>query len=112
MEKTELLSKILPEKYYESRSHGHGRAPINIALSKYWGKKDEKLNLPYASSISVSLPYYTNTTITSEHKNGSDKIILNGELLNQDSDFFNRTKEFLDLFRINDSQTFTVQTEM
>ena len=27
-------------------------APANIALVKYWGKRDENLNLPAASSLS------------------------------------------------------------
>ncbi len=30
-------------------------APSNIALTKYWGKRDAKINLPLASSISVAL---------------------------------------------------------
>lgn len=30
-------------------------APSNIALTKYWGKRDHTLNLPLASSISVTL---------------------------------------------------------
>ena len=30
-------------------------APSNIALTKYWGKRDSTLNLPLASSISVAL---------------------------------------------------------
>ena len=32
-----------------------GYAPANIALVKYWGKRDEELNLPVTDSLSVSL---------------------------------------------------------
>ena len=35
------------------------RAPINIALIKYWGKKDIKEVLPYQPSLSLSLDIFT-----------------------------------------------------
>lgn len=37
-------------------------APANIALIKYWGRKDAKLRLPYAPSISMNLSACTTTT--------------------------------------------------
>src|SRR5712692_5419074 len=30
-------------------------ANANVALAKYWGKRDETLNLPYTSTISITL---------------------------------------------------------
>ena len=46
------------------KESGRGIAPVNIALSKYWGKRDEVLNLPMNGSISISLPGLgTETTI-------------------------------------------------
>ena len=31
-------------------------APTNIALCKYWGKRNTELNLPVTSSLSIALP--------------------------------------------------------
>jgi diphosphomevalonate decarboxylase len=53
-------------------------APINIALCKYWGKKDDKKVLPFTSSISITLKdLYTKTTIT-KSDNGLFEFYLNG----------------------------------
>ncbi len=43
------------------------RAPTNIALIKYWGKRDISLNLPLNSSISLTIDinhFYSETTVT------------------------------------------------
>lgn len=41
------------------------RAYTNIALIKYWGKKDTQLTLPYNNSISLTLDqFYTETEVT------------------------------------------------
>ena len=39
------------------------RAPINIALIKYWGKKDIKEVLPYQPSLSLSLDIFETETV-------------------------------------------------
>ena len=41
------------------------RAHTNIALVKYWGKKDDELIIPMNSSLSLTLDhFYTDTTVT------------------------------------------------
>ena len=54
-------------------------ANSNIALVKYWGKRDEELVLPYNSSISVSLDAMsTTTTVEFDERYDDDIFILNG----------------------------------
>jgi diphosphomevalonate decarboxylase len=55
-------------------------APANIALIKYWGKKDEKLRLPLNSSISMNLSEcLTTTTVEFSEKFKADEVFLSGE---------------------------------
>src|SRR5687768_4762526 len=54
------------------------RAHPNIALVKYWGKRDEGLILPHQSSLSVTLAPLSVTT-TVEFRAGADEVELNGK---------------------------------
>ena len=57
-------------------------APINIAVIKYWGKKNEQLILPTNSSISVTISQEHLKTRTSVECSASfteDELILNGQ---------------------------------
>lgn len=78
---------------------GNGKAFVNIALCKYWGKRDEILHLPYNSSISITLPYKTQTKIRFNLQETKDLIFLNDKQLKPDNEFAKRTTKFLDLFR-------------
>ena len=54
------------------------RANTNIALIKYWGKRDEKLFLPMNSSLSITLDrFYSTTTVEFTEDLKEDKLILN-----------------------------------
>lgn len=54
----------------------------NIALIKYWGKKDEELILPVTSSLSVSLEAFeTRTTVEVQVNAQSDTASINGKEL-------------------------------
>ena len=55
-------------------------APSNIAFTKYWGKKDDKLKLPANGSISMNLSdLYTTTTVEFNAKLRNDEVRINGE---------------------------------
>ncbi|PHH91778.1 hypothetical protein CDD83_10346 [Cordyceps sp. RAO-2017] len=58
-------------------------APVNIAVVKYWGKRDAKLNLPTNSSLSVTLSQADLRTLTTASCSASfapgDSLTLNGE---------------------------------
>ncbi|KAF8862303.1 diphosphomevalonate decarboxylase [Acephala macrosclerotiorum] len=54
-------------------------APVNIAVVKYWGKRDPKLNLPTNSSVSVTLSQAdlrTHTTAACSASFGSEDTLL------------------------------------
>ncbi|CAN6566901.1 unnamed protein product [Malus baccata var. baccata] len=58
------------------------QTPTNIAVIKYWGKRDEKLILPVNDSISVTLdPAHlcTTTTVSVSPTFDQDRMWLNGE---------------------------------
>ncbi|MED4537675.1 diphosphomevalonate decarboxylase, partial [Heyndrickxia coagulans] len=56
------------------------RAHTNIALIKYWGKRDEKLFLPMNSSLSITLDrFYTTTKVAYDPALKADVFFLNGK---------------------------------
>lgn len=94
--------------FQPARAEAEAYAPANIALCKYWGKRDPILNLPVNGSVSVSLgPRGTFTRIRmAEH----DSLRLNGEPLAPDRPEVRRLSEYLDLFRGVEVPGFSVET--
>lgn len=73
------------------------RAHSNIALIKYWGKRQTRLNLPAVGSISVTLAdLYTETEVTFSSKLDADKVHLDGH---DNAKSIARISGFLDLVR-------------
>ncbi|MDN6625819.1 MAG: diphosphomevalonate decarboxylase [Pisciglobus halotolerans] len=74
------------------------RAYTNIALIKYWGKKDESLFLPMNSSLSLTLDsFYTETAVQFDESLDKDAFFLNDRLQNEKST--DKVSHVLDLFR-------------
>jgi diphosphomevalonate decarboxylase len=84
---------------FNAGDKGLAFAPTNIALCKYWGKRDTELNLPMTSSLSIALPDKGAMTTCSVQDKPYDTVVLNDKELLPDSGFVKRTTEFLDLFR-------------
>ena len=61
-------------------------SPTNLALIKYWGKRDSVLNLPINSSLSVTLDQNDLQTVTTARfGNARDRLWVNGEEVSLDS---------------------------
>lgn len=92
----EFVRQLVPHLNAQGGQCGQAWAPVNIALAKYWGKRDALLNLPQNSSLSISLPQLgTDTRVTLIE--GADRITLNGQPAPRA--FTQRLNRFLDLFR-------------
>jgi diphosphomevalonate decarboxylase len=73
------------------------KSPVNIALIKYWGKKDEEKVLPFTTSLSLTLTdLYTETTI----EEGPFSFVLNGTEATEEE--LIRVKDVLVHFKNND----------
>ena len=71
------------------------RAHTNIALVKYWGKKDEQLIIPQNGSLSLTLDhFYTDTTVCLDDNATQDTFILNGIKMDP-----TKVTKFMDLIR-------------
>ncbi|MGP1664528.1 MAG: diphosphomevalonate decarboxylase [Rhodanobacter sp.] len=73
------------------------QAQPNIALIKYWGKRDTTLNLPATGSLSITLDaLWTRTRITFDQTMAHDELRLNGA---EDPATLARASACLDLLR-------------
>ena len=108
--KKECIEHILAGHRRKPGERGKAFAPANIALCKYWGKRNEELNLPVTSSLSISLGRLgTQTTVTCIDAS-SDAIVLNGNSISSSDLFAQRLVAFLDLFRLSSNQRFYIDT--
>lgn len=73
------------------------RAHTNIALVKYWGKRDAALNLPATGSLSLTLDRFHTTTTLTPHDDERDTLVLDGEVASEHERA--RVSRFLDLVR-------------
>lgn len=74
------------------------KAHTNIALIKYWGKRNEALILPTNNSLSLTLDgFYTTTTVDFQEDLTSDTFMFNDK--KETAGAFKRVTTFLDLVR-------------
>ena len=73
-------------------------AHTNIALVKYWGKRDAALNLPARGSLSLTLDELrTRTTVGFDAALAADELVLGG--VAESGEALRRVSKFLDLVR-------------
>ena len=74
------------------------RANTNIALIKYWGKKDDELRIPHNSSLSLTLDnLYTETKVTYDPSLKQDEFYLDGNRVKGNA--FKRVEDFMNYVR-------------
>lgn len=101
MKKMNTIHTVLGERIHHIPKHKSKKlfAPTNIALCKYWGKRDTELNLPITSSLSIALTGKGTETTLNLIENDHDEIVLNGRAIASTSHFYQRLCDFLNLFR-------------
>ena len=81
----QFVKKILNSSSHGAKEIGRAFAPSNIALCKYWGKRDDVLNLPCNGSISISLG--EKGTFTEIKRTNKDVFVLNSQIMPSESLF-------------------------
>ncbi|MFN3235308.1 MAG: diphosphomevalonate decarboxylase [Gammaproteobacteria bacterium] len=111
MKARDVINIILKDNHQSpQKNESEAFAPNNIALCKYWGKRDKELNLPVTSSLSISLPTKGTKTRIIAIDSQKDEYFLNGEPVADDTLFTTRAKHYLDLFRFDKRHFFRVET--
>lgn len=111
MDKLNIVKKIIGNLEQPCCAEGYAFAPTNIAICKYWGKRDEELNLPVTSSLSLTLKG-SGAFTRIKHTTRQDRYYVNGEKIASDSKFAIRLKNFLDLFRGDSKIFYELETEL
>ncbi|AHC51530.1 diphosphomevalonate decarboxylase [Sulfolobus acidocaldarius SUSAZ] len=90
---------------------GEAIAPSNIAIVKYWGKRDDKLNLPLNSSLSISLEKLeVRTRVTVSADLQKDEIYVNQQRLREE-EFEEYGGRVINIFRDLYGKKFYVKVE-
>ncbi len=101
--KEQIIANVLAGKSnVVQQEKGAVYAPANIALCKYWGKRDRTLNLPMTPSLSISLAQKGSHFAFEVLNEEKDRVKLNGIAIDAQHDFYQRLFSFINLFRRND----------
>jgi diphosphomevalonate decarboxylase len=90
-----LLSKKTPNSSDHKKMRTEAQAQPNIALIKYWGKRDIERNLPAVSSLSVTLDsLWTRMSVEFSAELAADELVVNTAVSDE---MLPRVSECLDL---------------
>ncbi|MCW8885556.1 MAG: diphosphomevalonate decarboxylase [Motiliproteus sp.] len=110
MKKSDVIQRYIPTKTPLPKEHVEVFAPSNIALCKYWGKRDKELNLPINASLSISLGQLGSRTSLQPIDAAEDQVLLNDLSVDNSQSFAAKIIAYLDLFRTADSPRIRVET--
>lgn len=113
IKKSDVVKQILGDRTNQTpaKTAASAFASSNIALCKYWGKRNQELNLPVTSSFSISLDGKGTSTEIQIANTSHDIILLNNETVSIDSVFYKRLQQFLNLFRTSPDIFFYIKTQ-
>ncbi|KAE9416807.1 hypothetical protein Angca_004017, partial [Angiostrongylus cantonensis] len=78
--------------------------PINIALIKYWGKKDEELIIPVNNSVSLNIDdVFARTRVQCLSNGSADSVSINNVVVD-----LKRSKRFVHCFDVFSTTNFPV----
>lgn len=97
--KVDIVCRLLEGHKGTPRPEVVAFAPSNIALCKYWGKRNTELNLPVTDSLSLALGNLGSRCHLAVIDEAQDRVLLNGQPLSSEQPFVVRLSRYLDLFR-------------
>lgn len=108
--KQQIVNELIPRVSVPKVKEATEYAASNIALCKYWGKRDVELNLPVTSSLSISMSHLGACAKIGLVDAREDQIFLNTDKMLTNTVFYQRLVEFLDLFRPTKDTFFKIDT--
>jgi|GEM_PF-26906 len=97
--KEAVVKDVLANVRYRPKKEGRAFAPVNFALAKYWGKRNDTLHLPITDSLSLSIDHVGTHTTLCEIDHPNDIIIVNGQTKALHDVFCVKLIAYLNLFR-------------
>jgi diphosphomevalonate decarboxylase len=96
-----ISPKLISQENISIKNPAFAFAHVNIALIKYWGKRDKKLNLPFTNSLSISLGNKGSSVYIDINCNPYDIIWVNNNYLFPENSIYKKIINFINLFRPN-----------
>ncbi|WP_267256502.1 diphosphomevalonate decarboxylase [Coxiella endosymbiont of Ornithodoros maritimus] len=96
--RNQIFDQLLSHRLKSPRSSGCAFATSNIALCKYWGKRNLELNLPVTSSLSISLGNKGATAAISPSSSNQHELIINNQSVAIQSTHVKQLLAFLETF--------------
>lgn len=94
------MKKLKNNYFYLLRDFSFKFSSSNIALCKYWGKFNNKINIPVSNSISVSLGNAGSFVRIKNFFKKKHLVILNKNKVNDKNIFFKNIINFIMLFKL------------